>query len=308
MDSLFFEVKEEKLEKDYGRFVISPLEKGYGYTLGNSLRRVLLESLGGVAITSVQINGVKHQFSTLKGMKEDVIEFLLNLKKVRFSCRGKFSKPERASLVAKGPGEAKAGDIRVSGIVEVSNPDLVLAYLNEDAKLEAEMTLEYGYGYKIAESGSGKIGLILLDAIFSPVLRVNYKVEETRVGKLTNYDKLVLEIWTDGSNSPKDVLIEAAHILKSHYEQIISPRLPEKMPEEKKRTGSLENEVGKLSVEEINLPTRVANALIKSGYENVSDLLKANKEDLAKVRNLGEKSVKIIKLALAEKGVKFLEG
>ena len=306
MNNLLFETKEEEKKENYGRFVISPLEKGYGYTLGNSLRRVLLESLGGVAITSVEIKGVKHQFSTLEGMKEDVVEFLLNLKKVRFSLNGELKKTEKVKLSAKGPGEVKAGDIQVSGILKVTNPDYVLAYLNKGAKLEAEMTVEYGYGYRLVDSGSGKIGLILLDAIFSPVTRVSYRVEETRVGKLTNYDKLVLEIWTDGSIEPKQALIEAAKILRSHYDQIISPRLPEKAVVEEEKSDSL-GAIGKLSVEEIGLPTRVANALIKAGYETVESLAKAKKEDLAKVRNLGEKSVKIVKLALAEKGVKFLE-
>jgi DNA-directed RNA polymerase subunit alpha len=306
MNNLLFETKEEEKKENYGRFAISPLEKGYGYTLGNSLRRVLLESLGGVAITSVEIKGVKHQFSTLQGMKEDVVEFLLNLKKVRFSLNGELKKTEKVKLSAKGPGEVKAGDIQVSGVLKVANPDHVLAYLNKGAKLEAEMTVEYGYGYRLVDSGSGKIGLILLDAIFSPVTRVSYRVEETRVGKLTNYDKLVLEIWTDGSIEPKQALIEAAKILRSHYDQIISPRLPEKTAVEEKKTDSL-GAIGKLSVEEIGLPTRVANALIKAGYETVESLAKAKKEDLAKVRNLGEKSVKIVKLALAEKGVKFLE-
>lgn len=306
MNNLFFETKEEEIKKDYGRFVISPLEKGYGYTLGNSLRRVLLESLGGAAITSVEIKGVKHQFSTLEGMKENVVEFLLNLKKVRFSCKGELKKAEKVKLSAKGPGEVKAKDISTPAILEVANPDLVLAYLNEGAKLEAEMTVEYGYGYRLVDSGSGKIGLILLDAIFSPVTRVSYKVEETRVGKLTNYDKLIIEIWTDGSLDPKKALIEAAQILKSHYEQIISPRVVNKPAVEEKSDDTL-GSVGKLSVEEIGLPTRVANALVKSGYETVESLVKAKKEDLVKVRNLGEKSLKIVKLALAERGIKFLE-
>jgi DNA-directed RNA polymerase subunit alpha len=190
--------------------------------------------------------------------------------------------------------------------LEVANPEFVLAYLNKGAKIEAEMTVEYGYGYRLVDSGSGKIGLILLDAIFSPVTRVSYKVEETRVGKLTNYDKLIIEIWTDGSLDPKKALIEAAQILKSHYEQIVSPRVVDKPAVEEKSEDTL-GSVGKLSVEEIGLPTRVANALVKSGYETVESLVKAKKEDLVKVRNLGEKSIKIVKLALAERGIKFLE-
>jgi len=305
MSELFFEVKEDKKESNYGRFVISPLDKGYGYTLGSSLRRVLLESLNGVAITSVE-KGVKHQFSTLKGMKEDVVEFLLNLKRVRFALKGELKEQEKVKLLATGPKEVKAGEIKTPAILEVINPDLVIAHLNKGAKLEAEITIELGHGYRPAESSGGKVGMISLDAIFSPVVRVSYKVEETRVGKLTNYDKLILEIWTDGSLDPKAALIKAADILESYYHQIVLPRRVEKKIDSQENVDSL-GPVGKLSVEEIGLPTRVANALIKAGYETVESLIGIKKEDLANVRNLGEKSVKIIKLALAEKGVNFLE-
>jgi DNA-directed RNA polymerase subunit alpha len=299
-----FEIIEDKKDKDYTKFVVTPLEQGYGNTLGNSLRRVLLKSLGGVAITSVKINGVRHQFSTLKGMKEDVIEFLLNLKKVRFAYSKKLTKPEKVKLSANKTGEVKAKDIQTPPTLKITNPELVLAFLNKGAKLEAEMEIEYNYGYNPAGSKEDKkIGVIPLDSVFSPIIRVNYKVEETRVGRLTNYDKLILEIWTDGTIKPKEALIEASKILTSFYNQIISPKKIEKVKEEE--TDKL-GPIGKLSVEEIGLPTRVANALIKAGYETVEALVKAKREDLVKVRNLGEKSIKIIKVALAEKGVEFL--
>jgi len=303
MNEPIFEIQEKDNTKDYAKFVISPLEQGYGHTLGNSLRRVLLKSLPGVAITSVTISGVKHQFSTLRGMKEDVVEFLLNLKKVRFSYSGEFEKPEKATLSVKGSGEVKAKDVKTAGTLKIANPELVLAYLNKDAKLEATMEVSKGVGYSPSEDREERrIGLIPMDAIFSPIVRVNYKVEETRVGRLTNYDKLILEVWTDSTVEPAKALKDSAVILTSYFNQIVNPKKIVK--EEVKKEDTL-GPVGKLSVEEVGLPTRVANALIKAGYETVEDLVKAKKEDLAKVRNLGEKSVKIVSAALAEKGVKF---
>ncbi len=295
-----FEVKVEEERQDYGKFVISPLEQGYGNTLGNSLRRVLLTSLPGAAITSVKIAGVRHQFSSMKGVREDVVEFLLNLKKVRISYNGE--KPIKARLSASGPGEVRASDIKIEEVAKIANPDLFLAYLNKGAKLEAEMEIQSGYGYSLAEERAvGEIGLIPLDASFSPIVRVNYKVEETRVGRLTNYDKLILEIWTDSSIRPKDALILASKILISYFTQIVSPKkVEEKQKEEKESDLGL---TGKLSVEEIGLPTRVANALIRAGFETVEDLVKARKEDLVRVRNLGEKSVKVIDAALRERGI-----
>ena len=296
-----FEINDELVKDDYGKFVITPLLQGYGLTLGNALRRVLLTSLPGIAVTSVKIAGVKHQFSTLEGMKEDIVEFILNLKKVRFE--GSIKETTKATLDVSGAGEVKAGDIKVSGGVKVVNPDHVLANLNKGIKLSAVITVDTGVGYSPAEERStGTVGVISVDASFSPVKRVSYKIEETRVGRLTNYDKLILEIWTDGSTNPKVALSQAAKNLVSYFNQIVNPKKVEK-PQE-----VVVNDlgaVGKLSVEEVGLPTRVANALIKSGHETVEDLVKANKADLVKVRNLGEKSLKIIAAALGQKGVEF---
>ena len=236
-------------------------------------------------------------------MKEDIIEFLLNLKKVRVNFQGE--KTAKAAISAKGPGEVFAGDIKVDATVKIANPELVLASLNKDSKLEVKLDIESGAGYSPADDRkTNEIGLIPLDASFSPVARVNYKVEETRVGRLTNYDRLVMDIWTDGSVSPKEALVAASKILIAHFEQIINPKKVEKKEEvDKDELGP----VGKLSVEEINLPTRVANALVKSGYETVEDLVKAKRNDLVKVRNLGEKSVKIIDAALGEKNLELLK-
>jgi DNA-directed RNA polymerase subunit alpha len=302
MNEPLFEIKEEKKDAGYGRFAITPLEQGYGLTIGNSLRRVLLTSLSGVAVTSVKIAGVKHQFSTLAGMKEDIVEFVLNLKKVRFS--GKVEKPVKATIEVTKPGEFKAGDIKVGGGVKIANPDLVLGTLSKGSKLSADITIESGVGYSPAEDRpTDTIGLIPVDASFSPVQRVSYKIEETRVGRLTNYDKLILEIWTDGTIAAKDALVESAKILMSFFAQVVNPKKVEKPAEAPKDELGL---VGKLSVEEIGLPTRVANALIKAGFETVEQLAHAKKEDLVKVRNLGEKSLKIIAAALGTKGVEFL--
>lgn len=298
-DQPFFEIKEEEKKDGYTRVSISPLGQGYGATLGTSLRRVLLTSLPGAAIMNARIAGVKHQFSTLKGAKEDVIDFLLNLKKVRVSYKGE--KPANVSLSVTGPATVTAGDIKTDGSVTIANPDLVLAVVADGAKLDVQMEVASGTGYSPAdERATGEIGLIPLDAIFSPIVRVNYKVEETRVGRVTNYDKLNMEIWTDGTIDAKDAVMQAAQILVSYYSQIVSPQASSEKREEKHDDLG---PAGKLSVEEIGLPTRVANALIKSGYESVEDLGNVKKEELAKVRNLGEKSVKVIVDALAEKGI-----
>lgn len=293
-----FEVKEEEKKSNYAKLIFTPLEAGYGNTLGNSLRRVLLTSLPGAAITQVKISGVKHQFSTLKGMKEDVVEFLLNLKKVRFTYEG--DKATKATLSSSG-GVVTAKDIKTESSVKIANPDLVLASLNKGAKLEAKFEIEKGNGYLPSEDRAvSEVGVIPLDAAFSPIVRVNYKVEETRVGRLTNYDRLTLEIWTDGTIDPKEAVLTAAKTLVSYFSQIISPKKPVKA--EEVRSDSY-GPVGKLSVEEIGLPTRVANALLKAGYETVENLLTAERSELVKVRNLGEKSVKVIEAALGEKGM-----
>jgi DNA-directed RNA polymerase subunit alpha len=303
MNEPLFEIKEDKMKKDYGKFIITPLEQGYGNTMGNSLRRVLLTSLPGAAITKIRMTQVKHQFSTLKGMKEDIVEFVLNLKKVRFSYEGE--KPAKASLSVTGPGEVRAKDIEVDPTVKIANPEMVLAILDKGAKLNAKLEIEMGTGYSPADDrATGEIGMIPLDVSFSPVKRVNYKVEETRVGRLTNYDKLILEIWTDATVAPKDALIKAAETLIGYFNQVVSPKKIEKKEETKDDGLGL---VGKLSVEEIGLPTRVANALVKAGHETVEDLVKAKRTDLVKVRNLGEKSVKIIGIALGEKELKLAE-
>lgn len=304
MSQPIFEIEETKKDSGYSKFVISPLEQGYGHTLGNSLRRVLLRSLPGVAITSLKISGVKHQFSSLSGAKEDVIEFVLNLKKVRFSrLTDKEIIKEKGKILVKGPGEVHAKDIVVPASLSVVNPELVIAYLNKGIKLEAEIEISSGVGYSPSEERIERgMGIVPMDAVFSPVIRVNYKIEETRVGRVTNFDKLILEIWTDGTISPKNALITASNILVGYFTQVVNPKKAKKEVVAKEESLGM---VGKLSVEEIGLPTRVANALIRAGYETVEDLYKVTREDLGKIRNLGEKSIKVISAALMEKGVDF---
>lgn len=299
-----FEIKEEKNENNYSKFVITPLENGYGNTLGTALRRVLLTSLPGAAITTVRIAGVKHQFSTLKGMKEDVLDFLLNLKKVRVAVTD--DKPVKLTLSSR-EGPVTAGDIKTPGNAQITNPELILSTLSKGAKLEVEMDVETGVGFLPAEERSTeKVGVIALDATFSPVVRVNYKVEETRVGRLTNYDKLTLEIWTDGTIAPKEAFTKASQTLISYFSQIVTPIISKGAEvEETNSSTSAYGAVGKLSLEEVGVPTRVANALIKAGFDTVERLANAKKEDLLKVRNLGDKSLKIVKAALLEKGVEL---
>lgn len=300
MNQPSFQIKSEEKKTDYGRFVIEPLERGYGNTLGTSLRRVLLTSLAGAAITQVKVSGLKHQFGTIKGLKEDGVDFLLNLKKVRFSYHGE--KPVKAKLLARGKGQVKAGQIETSADVQVVNPDLVIANLSDStSKLDVEMQIERGVGFSSAEERkTGTVGVIPLDADFSPVKRVSPKVEETRVGRLTNYDKLTLEIWTDGSVDPEEALKISARVLQNYLNQVISPV----EVKDTKKEDKIDNAVGRLSVEELGLPTRISNALIRSGYETVSDLV-TKEEELSKVRNLGGKSVKVIETALREKGVEL---
>jgi len=299
-----FLVKKQKETKNFGQFIIGPLEQGYGYTLGNALRRVLLTSLPGAAITQVKIAGVRHKFSTSAGLKEDIIELVLNIKQIRVKYEGK--KAIKLELEKNGPGEVKAGDIKTPAQVEIVNKDQVLANLaDRKTKLKAEFQVETGVGYLPAEERkTEKIGVILVDAAFSPVRRVNYRVEATRVGRKTNLDRLVLEITTDGTIKPSQALKIAAETLVAFFNQIVKPK---KVKVKKVEPETISSETMKLTVEELELPTRIVNALRKGGYGTISDLSAAQPVDLAKVKNLGEKSIKIIKAALAKKGVGLKE-
>lgn len=296
------EVKSEEVRGNCGRFSIEPLERGYGHTLGSALRRVLLLGLPGASITSIKISGLRHQFDTIKGVKEDGVDLLLNLKQVKVAYDGE--KETKLTIRAKGKGEVKAGDIKVPVGVEIVNPDLIIATLADNkSKLDVDMFVQRGVGYSASEERKTNIiGLLPLDADFSPITRVKYKVEETRVGRLTNYDKLTIEIWTNGAINPQEALKSAATILVSHLQLIILPG------KGKKKAGVAESAsaIGEsLSVEELGLPTRIANALVKAGYEMAGDLVRAKRVDLVKTRNLGEKSVRVIEETLKIKGIRL---
>jgi DNA-directed RNA polymerase subunit alpha len=297
-----FQIKVEVERLDFGKFNIDPLEQGYGQTLGNSLRRVLLTSLPGAAIVSAKIEGVKHQFSTLPGMKEDVVEFLMNLKKVRLTVES--DAPVTLTLSKKGSGEVTAADIDAPAGVTVVNRDLVLAHLSDKkASLEATMTVEKGMGYVSAdERHFDEVGVMSVDALYSPVVRVNYRVEATRVGRMTNLDRLVMEIWTDGSISALDALKAAAKILVSYFVQIVEPKAAG-VTESIAVTPTVSDEVLKMRIEELDIPTRIVNALANGGIETIGQLLGTARVDLMKIKNLGTKSLSVVEEKLREKGV-----
>ena len=300
-----FSVKIEDETAESAKFILEPLEQGYGHTLGNALRRALLDSLPGAAITQVKIKGIRHQFSTLKGMSEDIIEFILNLKGVRVRYTGE--EPETLHLSAQGPGNVKASQIKTPATVSIINKTHTLATLaNKKTGLEAEMQVEQGVGYSPAEERkSNKLGVIPIDATFAPIIQVSYQVGTTRVGRRTDLDRLIIDIKTDGTIKPKAALEQAAKLLESYFKQLHSPtKTKVEVPEVDEE---LNNEVYKLTVEELDLPTRIANALRNGGYKTVRDLTKAKEDELAKVKNLGEKSVQLIKKALKKKEVGLQE-
>ncbi|OGG15086.1 DNA-directed RNA polymerase subunit alpha [Candidatus Gottesmanbacteria bacterium RIFCSPHIGHO2_01_FULL_39_10] len=297
-----FKVKVDKETESYGKFIIEPLEQGFGHTLGVSLRRVLLTSLKGAAVTKVRINGVKHQFSTLPGLKEDIVEILLNIKKLRFKLTS--DKATTLKIAVKGPKKFYAKDLEGDGSVDVVNQDLYLGELTTaKAKFEAELTIEPGYGYvtrdekEVGES----IGTMLVDSLFTPVTRVNYKIEATRVGRMTDLDRLIVEIWTDGTTSPSFALKDAARTLVSYFLQIYEPKAV--VSEGVAVAPSVSDEVLKMTLEELDLPTRIVNALHIGGIDTVGQLLGTPRKELLRIKNLGAKSISVIDEILRQKGV-----
>jgi len=295
-----FSVKVIKNTGDYGQFVISPLEQGYGYTLGHAMRRMLLTSIPGAAITSVRINGVKHKFSTLPGLKENIIDFILNLKGVSVKLNG--TKKATLKLSVKGPKEIVAKDIEISDGAEIINKDHYLGYIT-DKKLEAELVVEEGYGYSLAEDRKGEsLGEIPIDAIYTPIHRVNYKVQTTRVGRRTDLDELIIEIWTNGSVDPKSALEETAKILASYFIQMYEPKVSVSS-EKVAISPNLSEDLLKMTVDELDLPTRILNSLKNGGVETVGQLLGTPRKDLVSMRNMGAKSIAVIEEKLREKGI-----
>lgn len=296
-----FTVKEIKNTGDYAQIVIGPLEPGYGYTLGHAMRRILLTSIPGAAVTSVRINGVKHRFSQLPGLKENIVDFLLNLKGLSVRLTGN-KKSAIIKLSVKGPKEVIAGDIEASEGIEVVNKDHYLGYLS-DKKLEMEMTVEEGYGYSLAEErDTEELGSIPTDAIFTPIQRVNYSVRATRVGRRTNLDELVMEIWTNGSVAPKMAVEETSKILAAYFTQVFQPQST--TPTESVAISpSISDELLKMTVDELDLPTRIYNSLRNGGIETVGQLLGTPRKDLVSMRNMGTKSIAVIEEKLREKGI-----
>ncbi|HEX3010939.1 MAG TPA: DNA-directed RNA polymerase subunit alpha [Syntrophomonadaceae bacterium] len=295
-------------EKHYGKFVIEPLERGYGTTLGNSLRRVLLSSLPGAAVTSIKMDGVLHEFSTIPGVLEDTTELILNIKQMVLRYDGNDRKIIR--LEKDGPAEVKAGDIVPDGEIEVLNPDLHIASLDEDGKLAIEMTVERGRGYVNADQQPNKnddiVGLLPIDSIYTPVTRVNYTVDNARVGKRTDYDSLTLEVWTNGSISPEEsvslsaqILIEYLKLFTEIDDTYAEVEILVEKEEEKK------DKVLDMSIEELELSVRASNGLKRANINTVGDLIEKTREEMSKIRNLGQKSLEEIERKLKELDLSF---
>src|SRR5215813_8195495 len=292
----------------YGKFVIEPLERGFGITLGNALRRTLLSSLQGAAVTAVRIDGVLHEFSTLPGVIEDVTEIILNLKQVRLKLQG--DGPKKATFEMRGKGEVRAGDLKVDAEVQVLNPDLHIATLNRDGDLRMEVEINGGRGYVSADQHSQvdrPIGVIPIDSMFSPITKVNYDVDATRLGQRIDYDKLTIEVWTEGSILPQDAIAVAAKILRDHFqmfihfEEPIEEEVEEEVDEEVVRVRKLLNK----SVDELELSVRSSNCLRAAEIKSIGDLVQKSEAEMLKFRNFGRKSLKEIQDILGEMGLHF---
>ncbi|HHT14738.1 MAG: DNA-directed RNA polymerase subunit alpha [Christensenellales bacterium] len=304
MEKPHIERVEYNEQEHYARFVVEPLERGFGHTLGNALRRVLLSSLPGAAVTSINIESVQHEFSVIPGVKEDVTEIILNLKRLVVKLYS--DQPKMLEINAVGPGKITAGDIRVDSEVEIVNPDLHIATLSKDAKLHMWLTLNKGRGYVPAERNKMtpmSLGVIPIDSIYTPIRKMNYMVEDTRVGQQTDYDKLVLEVWTDGSISPEEAIGQASEII---VEQIsifhgLSEAVEAEMEQEGAQDGTEDTE--EMSIEDLDLSVRAFNCLKRANINTVGQLIQMTVEDMMKVRNLGQKSLEEINLKLSQLGL-----
>ena len=289
----------------YGKYVVEPLERGYGTTLGNSLRRILLSSLPGTAATSIKIAGVQHEFSTIPGVKEDVTEIVLNVKKIiaRLHCQG----TKTVFIDATGEREVTAGDIKADGEVEILNPDLHICSLGPDATFNMEITLSHGRGYVSSDKNKTPnmpIGTSAVDSIYTPVYKVNYTVENTRVGNMTDYDKLTLEVWTDSTISARDAVSLGAKILSDHLSLFtdLSDAVANK-PTMAEKPETHRDKVLEMTIEELDLSVRSFNCLKRANINNVEDLISRTGEDMMKVRNMGRKSLEEVQNKLAMMGL-----
>ena len=313
------QIEKPKIEREeigensrYGKFVVNPLERGFGQTLGNSLRRVLLNSLPGVAATSVRIEGVQHEFSTVPGVREDVAELILNVKLL--SAKLYTELPKVITIDAYGPCEVTAGDIKADDEVEIVNPELHIATISEGGHLQMQITLEKGRGYVTAERnkqlamehskvGGMTIGVIPIDSIFTPVRKVSYSVEDTRVGQVTDYDKLTIEVWTNGSIEPKEALASAATILTNNMRLFIDLTVNVVGPVYSEPENDSKEKVLEMTIEELDLSVRAFNCLKRAGINTVAELTQRNQEDMMKVRNLGKKSLEEVEQKLIALGL-----
>ena len=296
---------ETPTDDSYGKYVIEPLERGYGTTLGNSLRRVLLSSLPGTAVTSIRISGIQHEFSTIPGVKEDVTEIVLNIK--RIIARLHSDEPKTVYIEASGECEVTAGDIKADGEVEILNPELHIATLGPDASLSMELTLDHGRGYVPADKNKNPqqiIGTIPVDSIYTPVLKVNYAVENTRVGNQTDFDKLTLEVWTDRTITPRDAVSLGAKILVDHFTLFtdLSDSIGSRSTVVEK-VETQRDKVLEMTIEELDLSVRSFYCLKRANINTVEDLISKTQDEMIKVRNLGRKSLEEVEHKLAMMGL-----
>ena len=286
-------------DSSYGKFVIEPLERGFGNTLGNALRRVLLSSLPGVAVTSIKIEGIQHEFSTIPGVTEDVSEIILNLKTL--SAKLYSEQAKTVMIDVKGPAEVCAKDIAADDELEFVDPDMHICTLNEDAHLQMTLTIDKGRGYVSADKNKYQnmpIGVIPIDSIFTPIKKVNYTVTDTRVGQITDYDKLTLEVWTDGSVQPDEAISLAAKILTEHLTLFVSLTDQVTTISFTDQEDNNKDKVLEMTIEELDLSVRAYNCLKRAGINTVAELVQRNQEDMMKVRNLGRKSLEEVEQKL----------
>ena len=305
------EIAEISEDKKYGRFVVEPLERGYGTTLGNSLRRIMLSSLPGAAVSQVKIEGVLHEFSSIPGVKEDVTEIIMNIKSLAIKNNSETNEPKVAYIEFEGEGVVTGADIQADQDIEIMNPNQVIATLNggADSKLYMELTITKGRGYVSAEEGKTEdmpIGVIAVDAIYTPIERVNLKVENTRVGQVTNYDKLTLDVWTNGTLAPDEAVSLAAKVLSAHLNLFIDLSENAKSAEVMIEKEDNEKEkVLEMNIDELELSVRSYNCLKRAGINTVEELCNRTSEDMMKVRNLGRKSLEEVLNKLKELGLQL---
>ena len=307
------QIMDRREDGRYAKFTVEPLERGYGTTLGNSLRRILLSSLPGCAVTAIKVDGIVHEFSSVPGVKEDIIEIILNLKQLAIQNTAESDEPKKAYIEAKGDGVVTAADIKVDADVTIMNPELHIATLagGKDSKLNIELTIKRGRGYagvdKNKQAEQGNIGTIPVDSIYTPVERVNFVVEDTRVGQTTDFDKLTLEVWTNGTITPEDSVSLGAAIMSEHLNLFVN------LTENAKRTeimvekdSTKKEKVMELTIEELDLSVRSYNCLKRAGINFVEDLANKTEEDMMKVRNLGRKSLEEVLNKMKELGLELV--